>query len=125
MDSKRRTNDIDHYIGKSLKALRKAKGLSQNDLGDILGVTFQQVQKYELGQNRLSAASLYKLSLHFEVSLDSFFKQFGGIEKIETLRFEKNDQDFEGIRQAWPKLEDNNFKKIIVSFVKEKVKSSH
>ena len=54
---------------------RLAIKMSQADLGDKLGVTFQQIQKYEKGRNRVSAARLFVICEALEVSLASTFKQ--------------------------------------------------
>ncbi len=51
---------IDVEVGLNLRAARKSRGLSQADVGEALGVTFQQVQKYERGANRVSASMLVK-----------------------------------------------------------------
>lgn len=59
-------------IGNALKHHRKMRGLSQGYLGDILEVTFQQVQKYESGINKLSAESLDKILDHWDLSYDQF-----------------------------------------------------
>jgi len=51
---------IDVEVGLNLRRARRARGLSQADVGDALGITFQQVQKYERGANRVSASMLVK-----------------------------------------------------------------
>jgi len=51
---------IDVEVGLNLRRLRRVRGLSQADVGDALGITFQQVQKYERGANRVSASMLVK-----------------------------------------------------------------
>lgn len=63
-------NKIDIIIGKTLKEKRILEGLSQEALGDAVGVSFQQIQKYERGVNRISASRLVELSeaLHCEVA---------------------------------------------------------
>lgn len=53
-----RFNAIDIYVGKRLKPLRKIANLTQSDLGREMRITFQQIQKYEIGHNRLSASRL-------------------------------------------------------------------
>lgn len=62
-------NPIDVKVGSNVKARRAAAGVSQTELADHLGITFQQVQKYESGANRISASRLYLISgfLGFEV----------------------------------------------------------
>ena len=66
----RRSSEIDTHIGGRLRQRRKLVGLSQTDLAEGLGLTFQQVQKYERGANRISAAKLYEAAhiLHVEVA---------------------------------------------------------
>ncbi|MDR2780851.1 MAG: helix-turn-helix domain-containing protein [Holosporaceae bacterium] len=55
-------NNLDAYIGNRVKNRRTLLGISQERLGSYLGVSFQQIQKYEKGINRISASSLYNIS---------------------------------------------------------------
>ncbi len=64
---------IDKYVGKQLRNRRTLLGLSQEKLADSVGVTFQQVQKYERGSNRISASRLYSFSKILDVSIDYFY----------------------------------------------------
>lgn len=68
-----RFNAIDIYVGKRLKSLRKIANLTQNDLAREMGITFQQVQKYEIGHNRLSASRLWDASQILGVNVNTFF----------------------------------------------------
>jgi len=63
----------DVYVGERIRAMRIEKGLSQTDLGNRLGVTFQQVQKYEKGVNRVSAGRLAAIADLFETTIMSFY----------------------------------------------------
>ncbi len=74
---------IDAVVGRNLQNIRKAKGLSQSALGDALGITFQQVQKYEKGTNRISTSTLFQLSRMLGITLDAFF--VGADEVTEEL----------------------------------------
>jgi DNA-binding XRE family transcriptional regulator len=65
----------DAYIGARMRECRTALGLSQGTLGKNLGVTFQQVQKYESGENRVSAARLFEICEALDVSLESMFER--------------------------------------------------
>jgi transcriptional regulator with XRE-family HTH domain len=58
---------VDEYVGKRVRALRKERRLSQGALGERIGVTFQQVQKYEKGTNRVSASTLYDIARALQV----------------------------------------------------------
>lgn len=64
---------IDVQIGASIIAFREAARVTQKQLADALGVTFQQIQKYERGVNRVSAARLYRTALFFNRPLADFF----------------------------------------------------
>ena len=59
--------DVDIYVGKRLRRRRRLLGLTQQDLASQVGVRFQQIQKYECGANRISAARLWQLSEALEV----------------------------------------------------------
>jgi transcriptional regulator with XRE-family HTH domain len=62
------------HIGDRIRSLRKQLGMSQSDLGELIGVRFQQVQKYENGANRVSAAALYELACALGVPIIYFFE---------------------------------------------------
>lgn len=61
-------------IGRNIRHLREARGLTQVSLGRALGVSFQQIQKYERGENVISAARVHVLSLVLDCPYESFFK---------------------------------------------------
>jgi len=67
-------NPIDVYVGERIKLRRKLLGLSQSNCAKKLGLTFQQVQKYEKGINRISASRLWDISCALGVSMDYFFE---------------------------------------------------
>ncbi len=64
---------IDAHVGARVRLRRTLLGMSQTTLGDALGLTFQQVQKYERGTNRISASRLYDLSRVLDLSIEHFF----------------------------------------------------
>ncbi len=65
---------IDAHVGARVRLRRTLLGMTQTGLGDALGLTFQQVQKYERGTNRISASRLYDLSRVFDVPIEHFFE---------------------------------------------------
>jgi transcriptional regulator with XRE-family HTH domain len=73
--SPRTPSTVDAYIGARMRERRRALGITQESLGELLGVTFQQVQKYEKGANRVSAARLFAICEALEVSLASMFER--------------------------------------------------
>jgi transcriptional regulator with XRE-family HTH domain len=70
----RRANPIDKYVGERVRMRRMLLGMSQERLGEQLGLTFQQVQKYEKGVNRIGASRLFDLSQVLGVSIQYFYE---------------------------------------------------
>jgi transcriptional regulator with XRE-family HTH domain len=66
-------HSVDVHVGKQLRAARMITGVSQDELGGALGITFQQVQKYEKGDNRISPSKLWEASLFLQVPITFFF----------------------------------------------------
>jgi transcriptional regulator with XRE-family HTH domain len=65
---------VDRHVGRRVCEKRIALGYNQTDLGQALGVTFQQVQKYEKGANRISASKLWDIARFFRVDIGYFFE---------------------------------------------------
>ena len=66
-------NPIDVHVGKRVRVRRMSLGLSQEALANRLGITFQQVQKYERGTNRMGSSRLYDISVALDVPVSFFF----------------------------------------------------
>ncbi|MHA7969012.1 helix-turn-helix domain-containing protein [Rhizobium sp. CAU 1783] len=69
----KKPNPDDVAIGTNIRNLRQRRGLSQEKLGEALGITFQQVQKYEKGTNRVSGSKLVAVSKALAVPLEALF----------------------------------------------------
>lgn len=67
-------NDVDRHVGARVAARRRDLGLSQSDLARAIGLTFQQVQKYERGANRISASKLWAIAGALNVDIQYFFE---------------------------------------------------
>lgn len=67
-------SNINTFIGQRIKELRVNLGISQKDLGKLLGVTYQQAHKYECGTNRISASSLVVLAQKMNIPVSYFFE---------------------------------------------------
>jgi transcriptional regulator with XRE-family HTH domain len=65
---------IDRLVGQRVRLARLARGFSQTKLASSLGVTFQQLQKYEKGTNRVSASKLFEIARTLQVEIGSFFR---------------------------------------------------
>ena len=73
-ESTGRTNEVDTSVGKRIRLRRTTLGLSQEKLAEALGLTFQQVQKYEKGANRVGASRLFDLARVLQVPVEYFFE---------------------------------------------------
>tara|TARA_R110000787_G_scaffold25998_6_gene72801 strand:+ start:904 stop:1275 length:372 start_codon:yes stop_codon:yes gene_type:complete len=69
---------VDIHVGSRIRMRRTLLGLSQEKLGDALGLTFQQVQKYERGANRVGSSRLYEISRILDVPISFFFEEMTG-----------------------------------------------
>lgn len=72
--AKKAPNPIDKHVGSRVRMRRMMLGMSQEKLGDALGLTFQQVQKYEKGTNRIGASRLQQISSILQVPVAFFFE---------------------------------------------------
>lgn len=78
MTDPRAANRVDRFIGTKVRERRLEIGMSQERLAELLGVTFQQVQKYERGVNRIAASRLYDMTRALEVSIAYLFEGLAG-----------------------------------------------
>lgn len=69
----RRVNAVDQHVGERVRMRRKLLGMAQDQLAEALGLTFQQVQKYERGENRVSASKLHHIAGLLQVDVGYFF----------------------------------------------------
>ena len=76
--NERKPNPIDIHVGSRVRMRRKLMGVSQEKLAEALGLTFQQVQKYERGVNRVSASKLFETSRFLGVEVSYFFDGLAG-----------------------------------------------
>ena len=83
--SPRSAGDADIEMGRRIRLRRLEAGISQEELGDKLGVTFQQVQKYERGRNRVSAARLQQIAETLGVEMPFFYDGHGKEPEVDSL----------------------------------------
>ena len=76
----RKSNPVDVHVGGRVRLRRMLLGMSQEKLGESLGLTFQQVQKYEKGANRIGASRLFELARILGVNVQYFFEELAGQE---------------------------------------------
>lgn len=78
-------NPIDVHVGHRLRLRRTLLGMSQERLGQLLGLTFQQIQKYERGVNRIGSSRLYELGQILDVPVSFFFDDMSEGERAQDL----------------------------------------
>jgi transcriptional regulator with XRE-family HTH domain len=90
---------VDRHVGRRVCEKRIALGFNQSDLGRAVGVTFQQIQKYEKGSNRISASKLFEIARFFQTDIGYFFQGLGAAPGMaeEEAGFE---HDFPATRQS-------------------------
>ncbi|KKJ77601.1 XRE family transcriptional regulator [Kiloniella litopenaei] len=127
-------NAVDVHVGQRLRLRRTLLGLSQEKLGEALGLTFQQVQKYERGTNRIGASRLYDLARVLDIDIGYFFDEMtdevshrspgqirGMAEEGEELPFQKDPmarrETLELVR-AYYKIEETTVRKRLLDMAK-------
>ncbi len=78
VDNKKKPNPIDVHVGSRIRLRRNMLGMSQEKLGESLGITFQQIQKYEKGTNRVGASRLQAIASILDVPVSFFFEDAPG-----------------------------------------------
>lgn len=123
-------NPIDVHVGRRIKTRRLVRGLTQDELAKAVDLSFQQVQKYERGANRVSAGRLYELAKALSVPIQYFFDEYAdpdlGEASEDALRDEH--RDFEGVDRmggaelselvrAFCRLQDPSLRRSIMQLV--------
>ena len=124
--SPKATNSIDTYVAGKLRNHRKQLGLSQADIAKQLGVTFQQIQKYEAGLNRIGAGRLFQFASIFGIPMQELFPRNAGTadgikraEKMdEVARFALSAEGWQ-LCEAFLRIQDSHQRRKIVSLVQQ------
>jgi transcriptional regulator with XRE-family HTH domain len=102
---------VDQHVGAQIRLRRRTLGVSQEKLAEKLGLTFQQVQKYERGHNRVSASKLFQIAQALDTDISHFFRGVSGDgEPIADLGADDAMSEFlraaDGVElmQLWPKV---------------------
>jgi transcriptional regulator with XRE-family HTH domain len=122
-------NPVDKHVGTRVKMRRKMLGMSQTKLGDGLGITFQQVQKYENGANRIGASRLQHISDILQVPVPFFFEGapdlpgqptgFGGAPSPAYVSEFLATNDGLTLTKAFMQIREQKLRRRIVSLVEE------
>lgn len=126
---------IDVHVGSRVRLRRMLIGMSQEKLGEALNLTFQQIQKYEKGANRIGSSRLYKISQLLGVSVQFFFDDMPMEAAGEAAGFSENDStpmimDFvstpEGVQlnRAFSRIDSADVRRRVVDLVKSLAQNS-
>ena len=126
----KKPNPVDTHVGSRVRLRRMLLGMSQERLGESMGLTFQQVQKYEKGVNRIGASRLFQISKILDVPVQFFFEEAPhvgerphgrGMAEPESeafiLEFLNSREGLE-LNRAFVKIGDANVRKTIVDLVR-------
>ncbi len=91
---------VDRHVGRRVQEKRLGLGLSQTALGKAVGVSFQQMQKYEKGQNRISASKLFEIADFLNVGIPYFFDGYGGRPGLAEEAASAFDHEHSATRQS-------------------------
>jgi transcriptional regulator with XRE-family HTH domain len=122
--TKGKPNPIDRHVGARVRMRRMMLEMTQEGLGDALGVTFQQVQKYELGKNRISASRLQHISQILQVPASFFFEGApGGMDGTAGTPSYVNEflatSDGVALTKAFMRIENAKLRRLIVGIVED------
>ncbi|SEQ09856.1 Transcriptional regulator, contains XRE-family HTH domain [Faunimonas pinastri] len=112
----RQPNSVDAYVGSRIRARRRVLDLTQEAIGDKVGVTFQQIQKYETGTNRVGASRLAQLAQVMDVPISYFFpdaEEGAAAEALDALPAD----DMASLCRAFSSIDDPSLRREILSFV--------
>ncbi|MGN6466297.1 MAG: helix-turn-helix domain-containing protein [Rhizobiaceae bacterium] len=129
IDNKKRPNPIDIHVGSRVRLRRNMLGMSQEKLGEKLGITFQQVQKYEKGTNRVGASRLQAIASILDTPVSFFFEDAPGDGMRQSKGFSEDSAtsyvvDFissaEGLQlnRAFVKITDPKVRRKIIELVR-------
>ena len=110
------SHPVDIHVGQQLKRMRILRNLTQTDVAQGLKISFQQVQKYELGRNRISASRLFELSHILNVPPAFFFK---GLENSPNESERALDDEATKIASMFTRIEDARLRTQIRTFINE------
>jgi transcriptional regulator with XRE-family HTH domain len=117
LKNQRSTGKYDHEFGKRIRLRRVELDISQSDLADKLGVSFQQVQKYEKGVNRVGASRLQQIATALDVPVTFFYgSQTRGAKEVDSLLFLDSSFSLRLLR-AYASVKNQNVQRQFVSLI--------
>lgn len=120
-------NPVDLHVGARVRMRRKFLGMSQEALAETIDLTFQQVQKYERGSNRISASKLYEIAKALKAPVAHFFEGYGENEGVEGFSESESEQFVHGflmttegieLAEAFPRIRNPKHRRRILELVR-------
>ncbi|MGD0144888.1 MAG: helix-turn-helix transcriptional regulator [Rhizomicrobium sp.] len=125
--AKKQTNPIDAHVGRRLRIRRVLIGMNQGQLGKLLGLTFQQIQKYEKGANRIGAGRLYQIAHILGVPIGYFYedvvelrlvtRRSSGPTALPVMEF-LSEKDGLQLNLAFMRIKDLKVRKSVIELLK-------
>jgi transcriptional regulator with XRE-family HTH domain len=114
------TRRIDQHVGERIRVRRAELGLTQEQLAQALKVSYQQVQKYETGANRISAGRIYEIARKLDVDISYFFEALGPDELSEQTPLEHGGRQRSAIElvRKFAQIQDPQLRSAIAGLVK-------
>jgi transcriptional regulator with XRE-family HTH domain len=114
------TRRIDQHVGERIRVRRAELGLTQEQLAQALKVSYQQVQKYETGANRISAGRIYEIARKLDVDISYFFEALGPDELSEQTPLEHGGRQRSAIElvRKFAQIQDPQVRSAIAGLVK-------
>ncbi|MFT4074829.1 MAG: helix-turn-helix domain-containing protein [Asticcacaulis sp.] len=125
--AERGPNPVDLHVGARVRMRRKFLGMSQESLAEVIELTFQQVQKYERGSNRISASKLYEIAKALKAPIAYFFEGYGENEAVEGFSESESEQFVHGflmttegieLAEAFPRVKNAKLRRRILELVR-------
>ncbi|ESQ87008.1 helix-turn-helix domain-containing protein [Asticcacaulis benevestitus] len=120
-------NPVDLHVGAKVRMRRKSLSLSQTDLAREIGLTFQQIQKYERGSNRISASKLFEISKCLKVSVAYFFEGYAEGKALDGFSGSDSEKFVHGflmttegieLAKAYPRVKSATHRRKILDLVR-------
>jgi len=120
-------NPVDLHVGARVRMRRKFLGMSQEGLAETIDLTFQQVQKYERGSNRISASKLWEIARALKAPVAYFFEGYGENESVEGFSESESEQFVHGflmttegieLAEAFPRIKNAKYRRRILELVR-------
>ena len=109
---------VDDHVGERIRVRRTELGLTQEELARRLGISYQQVQKYETGANRISAGRLYEIANELSISVDYFFEGFSSAKANAQMPHGGHNRAAIDLVRNFQEIKDEGLRSAVASLLK-------